>query len=449
MALTRNSVLWYWSARYGMVPTVGASDVSFFRTSVGTHERTDGFLNGSWPVAKPRYEYVTVDGKRVPGLVLEPGIDNLAGPSEDFSHANWIKSTNTAWTLSPNAWVAPDGTQTADAMIPVSGWNDRLWMRRDFGAQVDNFDMLGSFFVRPKGSTISKVRIGLHPESGAYRHFDFDLASGVWDAWETGDYAGMIRYPDDWWRIWCYANTGTDANNYAPSMFIEPVDSWGSWGVTGDGSDGLLVWGSQFTEAKYPSSYVRATGSTATRDFEGMHWTGVPKMQPMAFFLRFPWKRSGNPGGSNFQVWLHVGGTTGGIGMQVWEEDGEFRVDFNDYNNGGIPTSSAAIAGVTPADGDMIELVPMITDTNKAKLLLRVAGGGVVSSAEGAAFALPSSWATSEYTYLGRRPGGEYSRLTALDYKAVEFAPLGGLTDTEVMDELANLEMDPFGRILG
>jgi hypothetical protein len=185
------------------------------------------------------------------GLLLESEArTNLITYSEDFADASWVKTSGSSVTA--NAAVSPDGTNSADKIIGASSdgdWNVQL------GVTVGTATYAFSVFA--KAAEFSDISLTQNLDGG-FAQATFDLAAGTTNGAEG---AYIEDWGDGWYR--CV----TIVNAVAGSRIIQVRCQ-----ETGDGSSGFFAWGVQLEEVSaavpYASSYIPTSGATATRAAE-------------------------------------------------------------------------------------------------------------------------------------------------------------------------------------
>ena len=161
--------------------------------------------------------------------VLKWAPHNLITESEDFSDSDWVKAQA---TVSSNAHVAPDGSTTADAVIPSTGSGSKFCYQsktlkatsytQAVWAKANGYNYIE---VKAFGDAVSKV---------AY----FNLSSGsvVSNSNATGSISGGV----DGWYLCEIEFTGSAASH---TIQINPSDDGVDVTFTGDGTSGIYVWG--------------------------------------------------------------------------------------------------------------------------------------------------------------------------------------------------------------
>ena len=177
----------------------------------------------------PRLTYQN-GGGGCPSLLLEKQSTNFQTYSEDFTQ--WIASSA---TVTANNTTSPDGTQNADR-VQFTGAGYLLGTSQGSG----NVYTL-SCWAKRNGSGTQSVGF-------------FKDGSGVVDsAWAlTSD-----------WQRFTYTYTASNGS-YSGIAGVNGVD--------------VFVWGAQFEQSSYPTSYIPTTSSSATRVADACFKTGISSL---------------------------------------------------------------------------------------------------------------------------------------------------------------------------
>jgi hypothetical protein len=196
------------------------------------------------------------------GLLVEEQRVNLVLNSAAFDNASWSRDNlNTSGTPAwSNVAVAPDGTQTADKLIPNSGSGIHRTYVLPSGSS-STIAQAHSLYAKAAENT--KIAIGY---AGGPNFLAVDLSTGtqitsfgvssttitsVGNGWYristvitgNGGYFGVYVLPNT------YTTGNPDANAYA-----------------GNDANGLFVWGAQLEAGSFATSYIPTGAATATRN---------------------------------------------------------------------------------------------------------------------------------------------------------------------------------------
>jgi hypothetical protein len=204
----------------------------------------------------PRFDYdpVTLAPK---GILIEEQRTNLVTFSEQFDNAAWSKLNA---SIAANATAAPDGTATADLLVP----NTTLAQHRVDGATtIPATAHTWSCFVKAAGYGFAWLRIG---SSGAV----FDLSTGAASSIAPGVTVGAQAFANGWWR---FSVSVIAAGNDAVRINVLPTLS--TTNFAGDGTSGIFIWGAQLEAGDFATSYIPTVASQVTRTADVVSMTGT------------------------------------------------------------------------------------------------------------------------------------------------------------------------------
>ena len=211
---------------------------------------------------EPRFDYI--DGG-CPFLLVEEERQNLVTNSEYFESGVTLKDV----TVSSNAAVSPEGVQNATKVTADTNNVEHFILQGNLSV-TSGETYTWSAFVKADGYDYAAVRItaaGSLFNAGSIRVRLKDDDSGdagvitVDDSTVTGT---VTDYGNGWYRI--SASGAAIATGSGGAVRVQLHDAaTGAAAFTGDGTKGILVYGTQFEKGKYPSSYIPSNGSQYTR----------------------------------------------------------------------------------------------------------------------------------------------------------------------------------------
>lgn len=204
------------------------------------------------------------------GKTVSKAEENLEYYSQQFNNWNILDSTLTADTD-----TAPDGTQTADKIVPNTT-NIRHIAYLGVGSITNNLPYTYSAYFKAAGYNFAQL--GLYLNSGgcdAYIIIDLTNGSVTQSAGNTG-VRGSFTFSvqnvgNGWYRgvITCGNVTGM---TIAQGMILAPSDSGtpsiaaaGSPTFSGNGTSGILIWGAQMEQRSAVTAYTPTTAQPITR----------------------------------------------------------------------------------------------------------------------------------------------------------------------------------------
>ena len=241
--------------------TTGQNLVTFTRASSGTYVDSTGTIKTA-TTNEARFDHNPTTGESL-GLLVEEQRTNLLVRSEEFDNASWGKTDS---TISANAATALTGENTADKIIgnAVTGYPR---ISQTISVVSGNKYQLSVFAKQQEWGYLSLQAGGtLWQSQGTSSGVRFNLTTGTVSAAYNGQStanASITNYGNGWYRcsvVWdCNATTASGVI----SILIGNLDSTSQ--PTGNGTSGLLLWGSQLEAGAFPTSYIPTTTAAATR----------------------------------------------------------------------------------------------------------------------------------------------------------------------------------------
>ena len=228
---------------YSQKPVNGTGDLDYERASTATRINESGLIE-SVATNLPRIDYT---GGGCGSLLLEPQRANLITESQDFS-GNWSTS---AVTINSNAATSPDGATNASKVTPTTSTSVKYISTT--AAVVSGVDYTFSFFAKAGGYDYVSTYISALGITGG----NWNLATGA----ATGAGRSMEDYGNGWWRC---IGTGTSTGNSASCRIYSHPTASSSF--TGNGVDGVYIYGAQVEAGSYPTSYIPTSSTTVTRN---------------------------------------------------------------------------------------------------------------------------------------------------------------------------------------
>ncbi len=209
-------------------------------------------------VYQPRIDFDAVTGDRK-GLLIEEARTNAFDKSEDFTSPTFAL-TNV--TVTSNQGTAPDGTNNADKV--VAGFATQCFLLKNTAITSGDTHTLSVFakadglnFIQITGST------GFPTD-----HQNYNLSTGALASSSSTLSSSIEDFGNGWYRI---ALTLTATSTVSGGRFVIALMSGDDGRIDSDGTsnlsgtDGVLLFGAQFEEGAFPTSYIPTSGSTATR----------------------------------------------------------------------------------------------------------------------------------------------------------------------------------------
>ena len=227
----------------------------------------------------PRLTYQN-GGGGCPSLLLEKQSTNLITYSEDLAQASWLVAQ---LTVTSNATTSPDGTQNADKIAINNGLVGGYIYQSQ--STTSSTIYTGSFFVKSAGIGFTKFWSSV---SGSYCNAIINLSTGVITngASPFPTIPTATNFGNGWWRV---SYTETSGGGSVP-IYVDGGSTSNGGDITGNGTDGVYLWGAQLEASSYPTSYIPTTSSSATRVADACSKTGISSLIGQSegtFFVEF------------------------------------------------------------------------------------------------------------------------------------------------------------------
>ena len=204
----------------------------------------------------PRFDHDPTT-RECKGLLMEVTRTNLLPYS--IPNSNWNLSSA---TITENAGIAPDGTNTAVLHSDNTTNNQHLMYMS--GVSVSNATnyVITSYLKQPSSNSRRYYSLTIH----GLGYVIFDVQNGtVHNSSGTGIQGGSITaVGNGWYRVKAHYVT----NNTTGNIYWLPIADDGTNVVYTGTGQGMLVWGCQLEQATYETSYIPTNGTTVTRGSE-------------------------------------------------------------------------------------------------------------------------------------------------------------------------------------
>ena len=282
----------------GAVYLHNAGNSKFETTSTGVHVTGEVSASQDYPDLKPRLDFnfaatkkldprityyrtgpasftdefgkVVLVGDNTPRFDHDPLTGESKGLLIETTRTNLLSYSvpNSAWNLSQatiteNAGIAPDGTNTAVLHSDNNTNNQHLLYTTATVSDATNY-VITSYLKQPSSNSRRYYSMTIH----GLGYIIFDVQTGtVHNVSGTGiQDATITAVGNGWYRAKAhYVTTSTTGNIY----WLPIADNGSDVVYTGASTaQGMLVWGCQLEQATYETSYIPTFGSTAIRGYE-------------------------------------------------------------------------------------------------------------------------------------------------------------------------------------
>jgi hypothetical protein len=236
------------------------------------------------------------------GLLMEQQNTNILLQSAAVGTVSpW--STRSSPTLS-SGYSAPDGTNTAVKVTPGTsyGLND-VWQQF---STTSGTSYTFSCFVKPVNYTHLHFQIWDFAGTnggGVECWFNMSGAGTIGQVTTNGTAtsisASITQANNGWYRVSLSGVPSVASVTPAIQVVIRGSSSYGDNGITGDGTNGWLVWGAQVENGLYSSSYIPTTTSIVTRssDNASMSMLAIANTKQSGIAVETLWVRVPSTGG--------------------------------------------------------------------------------------------------------------------------------------------------------
>jgi hypothetical protein len=394
MTLTRDSVLHYWDARFGVMPRIGGKPVHS-RNSSATWVDELGAVQTAI-VNTPRMEWADLgDGaKRRNAMRLEQSRTNLLTAPNDLTNGAWGGVNCTATLGFPD----PTGGNGATRLTATAG--------------------TGHYRIQSLGGGTSILR-----------------TSSIWVRRITG-FGNVVLYaPDNVNAVVCaVTDKWQKFSMVTPAASATRTFEIDLTTVT----DQIDVWGANIQEAGSPSATIP---SLATRAADSFYWDFTPLPQAMFLYWRFVQRFAGAAPGD--PVISAISDATGAATPRLVLYYSSAAQDYKFYHDG---VESGFSSGV-PAYGNTLEAVGKLDPTGAVTLIQSLNGGAAAAAIPSAAHALAGAWAAPRL-YLNSQGSANVALSDHAEVKAFRYADVVGITAADIMAELRAFELDARGEVL-
>jgi len=209
----------------------------------------------------PRVDYT--DGTS--SLLVEPQRKNEITYSEDFEKSGWGIYNS---TLETDAVISPNGILNATKLIGTNDVTAHTLYTNAYTV-VASVDYTHSVFIKKSQSKYVQLYTG----SGFGNYYaNFNLEDGIVETFTTLD-ANIENIGDGWYKCSTKANSSTTTAQSTVAL-IDTATSGRGYAFNAE-DESVYIWGAQIEEGSYPTSYIKTSGSTVTRNQETYTKTGI------------------------------------------------------------------------------------------------------------------------------------------------------------------------------
>ncbi len=189
------------------------------------------------------------------GIIRTAGA-NLFAYSEEFNNT-WVGNEV---TINPNVAIAPNGSNTADELVPSTNNNAHYIYKNVLNSISKNTFYTQSIYAKANGYDTLEVYTNTIYNSFVFGYTKFDLTNGkiIFNTGGTSKTASIKDVGNGWYR--CSVTDITTSSVTSGSMrtywYVNQSASY-----AGDGTSSIYLWGAQLEEGSSVSDYVKTTNT--------------------------------------------------------------------------------------------------------------------------------------------------------------------------------------------
>jgi hypothetical protein len=198
------------------------------------------------------------------GLLVEEARTNKFVYSEAFNETNWQRP-NDSYAASTLPFTEQSPTKVSNSAATLvddsSGGTGGVYIRALVSGLTNSTPHTFSVFAKKDQLSYLALETKFFTVSTATVYFDLD-AGTVGTA--TNCTGAIQAYPDGWYR--CSLTFTTDASDTSGYGNIFVAEGDGDKIVDRDGTSSIFIFGAQFEEGSFPTSYMKNEGTTSGKD---------------------------------------------------------------------------------------------------------------------------------------------------------------------------------------
>lgn len=237
----------------------------------------------------PRFDYNPAT-LTLNGLLMEGQASNIAVPSTNYlSNASPSGSVD---GVTQNIGGAPDGTSSAMALINGTFSAVHQYFSGVSGAASTIYTH--SVYCKAAGYNFVVVSLQGTAFGANAQSASFNLSNGTVDVASANGFQNIQSVGNGWYRCSVQATSLSSAGNYFPVVQPFPISGGGTGtSTTGDGVNGIWVWGRQVEVNLFASSYIPTVGTAVTRARDVLSTTALSWFNPTNGTLMSQWQYLG------------------------------------------------------------------------------------------------------------------------------------------------------------
>ncbi|NYU08013.1 hypothetical protein A8O28_22115 [Enterobacteriaceae bacterium CCUG 67584] len=229
----------------GKIVELPSKSATFTRSTVATYIEKSGIMRSA-DINEARFEKE--------GLLIEPQITNLYTYSEQWGTGSRVVTTN-------NSGDSPRADKTMALVVEDTATAEHYAQDRNITLTAGTIYCFSVFVKAHTSSRLLYLRVATGTTAGVF----FDPVAGAFVGGAVGAQyldRGFEDLGNGVYRVWMAVTAGaTQSSVFRLQLAKDGVTA----SYAGDGVSGLYVWGAQVEDGPFPTSYIQAGASTATR----------------------------------------------------------------------------------------------------------------------------------------------------------------------------------------
>lgn len=402
---------------YSIMPESGVGDFTFARSSTAYRLNKDGLWETS-ASNLPRLHYDLSNGNpdSCPCLLLEPASTNALGYSELFSSWGTTRSTIVADSI-----MSPDGTVNASKMKDDGSTGTDTSQRFLSVIVANGLDYTFSVFAKKGSMDFVALRTGNFTNGGGTGETFFNLATGVVGTTYTFHTASIEKYPNGWYRCSIKFTAGTDLSG---TVLIRQASANGTSTVPLDGNSFIYLWGAQFEQKPYATSYIKTTSNiSSTRSAETCTGAGTSSIFNDSEGILYA-EIQGLTNGTTGDLYISISDNSVSNSVALILHNTANRINFRVYDGGSLEVN------ISDLSTNQTQNMKVACKYKSGDYALWINGTESVTASSGS---LPSGLTEISFND-GAGSNSFYGKVRDIRYYDTE-----GMTDTEITNLLTQL----------
>lgn len=199
-----------------------------------------------------------IDGVAVGRVPPEDSATNLVAYSSEFSNSAWSRARV---AIEIGSAAAPFTQSLADKLVATSVNGAHIITQPITPISSSGYSV--SFFIKAGGLEKSLVQIGTFSSQTNPNPVTIDLINGVITSANDFSRCGILPLAADWYFVWTSSTTKASPSNILAACLL--ADQSGNTTFTGNGVDGIYLWGAKLEKSPFASSPIITEASSVTR----------------------------------------------------------------------------------------------------------------------------------------------------------------------------------------